>query len=296
LDSNTITGAGTVGVFLDTANGCSSHRTHLRQPTNLSAGGISMLKRSIAVVALIGALAGIALAKEKAKGDKPDKADKAEVKAPSLDELKTIIQPMLEALDLSVGQKRKAKSVMDRDTWKATLKAFDKKRGGEIFRSTHKRVPEIMPTIMMPRMMAYNMQKTMKARMAKKAGPPTPKEIAAIRAATRKRMRAKLAPSIMGNVEELTAERVKELLLDKKVLVRVLAENVSQVALTDKQTEKFGKVLTDAGYPAELIHGPDSILENRLHKMLETLADEALAELKEADRAAEEGKEEKPNT
>ncbi|NQT40968.1 MAG: hypothetical protein HQ581_25980 [Planctomycetes bacterium] len=250
-----------------------------------------MFKRSLARVALIGALvgslAGIALAEEKAKADKPDKTDKAERKAPSVDELKTVIQPMLEALDLTAEQQGKANGVMTAEAWEATLKAFDKKRGREVFRSAHKTVPEVMPTVMMPRMMAYNMQKTMKERMAKKAGPPTPEEIAAIRTATQKRMRAKLAPSIMGNVEELAAQRVKELLLDKKVLVRALAENVSAAALTDELAEKFGKALTDAGYPAELIHGADPILDKRVHKMLEALADEVIAELKEADRAGE---------
>ncbi len=236
-----------------------------------------MFKRSLALVALIGALAGIALAEEKANGDKPDKKDELQRKAPSLDELKTVVQPMLETLDLTAEQKRKAAGVITGDAWKATLEAFGKKRGEEIFRSSHKTVPEVMPTIMMPRMMAYNMQKTMKERMARRAGPPTPKEIAAIRAATQKRMRAKIAPSIMGNVEALAAKRAEELLLDKKVLVRVLAENVSEAALTDKQTEKFDKTLADAGYPAELIHGPDPILEKRIYKMLETLADELLA-------------------
>ena len=92
-------------------------------------------------------------------------------------------------------------------------------------------------------------------------------------------MRARLAPSIMGNVGELTAKRVDELLLDKKVLVRVLAETVSAAALTDEQTEKFNKTLADAGYPAKLIHGPDPILEKRVHEMLETLADEVIAEM-----------------
>jgi hypothetical protein len=254
-----------------------------------------MFRRSLAIVALIGALAGIALAQEKVNGDKPDKTNETQPKAPSLDELRTIIQPMLETLDLSAEQKRKADGVMTDDTWKATLKAFDMKRGEEIKLSAHKTVPEIMPTIMMPRMMAYNMQKTMKERMARKAGPPKPEEIAAIRTATQKRMRAKLAPSIMGNVQELAAKRAEELLLDKKVLLRVLAEKVSEAALTDEQTKRFDKTLTDAGYPAELIHGPDPILKKRVREMLVTLADEVVPELKAADRAAEKEKEEQPN-
>lgn len=254
-----------------------------------------MFQRSFALVVLISTLAGIVLAQERADGDKPNKADKAQPKAPSLDELATIIQPMLATLGLTDEQKQKANAVMTDDAWTATLKAFGKKRGGEIRQSTHKSVPEVMPTIMMPRMMKYNMQKTMKERMAKKAGPPTPEEIAAIRSANQKRMRAKLAPAIMANMEELTAERVDELLLDKKVLVRVLADNVAAAALNEEQSENFDKALTDAGYPAELTHGSDRILEKRIHKMLETLADEAIAEMKEADRNAGKDKKEKPN-
>ena len=253
-----------------------------------------MLKRRLAIFVLIGILAGNAQAEEKPKGDKPDTAGKAESKAPALDELKSIIQPMFEALGPTAEQKRTAQQVMTDDAWKAALKVFERQRGGEILRSTHKTVPALMPTIMMPKMMAYNMQKTMKERMAKKAGPPTPEDIAAIRKATQERMRGKLGPAIMGNVRELGAERVKELLLDKKVLARVLAENVSKATLTEEQTEKFDKALTDAGYPAELISGPDPILEKRVHKMLETLADEVLADLKETDGAAKTEKKEKP--
>ena len=253
-----------------------------------------MLKIRLAILVLIGILAGSAQAEKKPKGDKPDKAGKAESKAPALDELRSIIQPMFEALDPTAEQKRTAQGVMTDDAWKAALKVFERERGGEILRFTHKTVSAVIPTIMMPKMMAYNMQKTMKERMAKKAGPPTPEEIAAIRKATQERVRAKLGPSIMDNVRELAAERVKELLLDKKVLVRVLAENVSKATLTEEQTEKFDKALTDAGYPAELVNGPDPILEQRVHKMLETLADEVLADLKEAGGAAKTGKKEEP--
>jgi len=254
-----------------------------------------MLKRHLAIFASVGILAGIALAETKPKGDEPDSKGKAEPKAPALDELRSIIQPMFEALDPTAEQKRTARGVMTDDAWKAALKAFEKNRSAEVLRSTHKVVPKVMPTIMMPRMMAYNMQKTMKERMAKKAGPPTPEEIAEIRKATQERMRARLAPAIMGNVRELAAERVKELLLDKKVLVRVLAENISEATLTEEQTEKFDKTLTAAGYPAKLIHGPDPVLEKRIRKMLETLADEVVAELKKADGVAKKGKKEKPS-
>jgi len=127
-----------------------------------------MLKRRLAIFVLIGILAGIAQAEKKPKGDGPDKAGKAESKAPTLDELKSIMQPMFEALDPTAEQKLAAQGVMTDDAWIAALKTFEKSRGGEILRSTHETVPEVMPTILMPKMMAYNMQKSMKERMAKK--------------------------------------------------------------------------------------------------------------------------------
>jgi uncharacterized protein YihD (DUF1040 family) len=245
-----------------------------------------MIHRCLIVAAMTGALAGIMLAGEKAKDAKPNKPDKAASKAPkapSLEELRTIVQPMLETLDLAAQQKDRANEVMSKEGWEAALKVFDKKRGGEILSLAHKKVPEIMPAIMMPRMMAYNMEKMMDERMARKAGPPTPKEIEAIRTATRKRMSARLAPAIMGRVEELAARRMEEVRLDKKILVRALAEGISEAALTDKQAAKLDKMLSEAGYPKELIHGPDPVLMKRVNKMLETVADEVIAELKKAD-------------
>jgi len=70
-----------------------------------------MFKKSLALVVLIGALAAIVSAREKADREKPNKTNEAESKAPSLDELRTIVQPMLEPLDLSAEQKRKAEEM-----------------------------------------------------------------------------------------------------------------------------------------------------------------------------------------
>jgi len=255
-----------------------------------------MFKRCFAIAALIGVSAGIVLAAERPSRDKPDKPKAkatAEKKpqAPSLDDLKKIVQPVLGKLVLTADEQHKANGVMRDDTWKDVLETFERRRNREIFAAAHKKIPETMPTIMMPRMMAYNMEKNMKERMAAQTGPPTPKEIEAIRSTTQKRIRAKLAPAIMGGLAELTEERMQELRVDKKILVRALAEEISEIALTDRQKREFDKSLTDAGYPEELVHGPDSILAKRVVKMLEALADEVIADLKKAD-AAKQKKEE----
>jgi len=249
-----------------------------------------MLKRCLIVVALISVASGVVLALERPsydKADKPKTKAKAKEKptAPPLEDLTKIVRPLLKNLTLTAEQQRKANDVMRQDKWKDVLESFERKRNREIFAAAHKKVPETMPTVMMPRMMAYNMEKNMKQRMARQAGPPTPKEIEAIRSSTQKRMRAKLAPAIMGGLGELTEKRMQELLVDKKTLVRALAEEISAAVLTDRQKPEFDKALTDAGYARELVHGPDAVLGKRVVKMLETLADEVVAELKKADAA-----------
>jgi|GEM_PF-2141467 len=241
-----------------------------------------MLKRSLSIVLLLGLFAGFALAEGKVEGDKQ------EPKVPSLNELSEIIRPMIAPLDLSDTQQRKVDGIMTDVAWNATLDAYESRHGSEIYIAAQKQVPEIMPTIMMPRMMAYNMQKTMKERMARRAGPPTPEEIKAIRSAMQQRMRAKLAPNIMTNVRKLADSRIEELMIDQKVLVRVLAEAIAASALSTKQKEDFNGILTKAGYPEELVHGPDPILMQRVRQMLEELADKVVADLKKEDEAAKE--------
>ena len=237
-----------------------------------------MCRRVLVAGLLSVALAGGSFAGEAAK--------EAEPKPPSFAEVEAVVRPMVDGLGLTAEQQAKANGVMNEKTWKTIIAGFDTKRGREIFRSAHAEMRQNMPAVMMPKMMAYNMRKTMQARMAKKAGPPTAEEIAAVRAETQKKMRGRIGPVIMGNLEELTKERMKEVLADKKVLVRVLGEKVSDVALTDEQKPKLDKALTEAGSPAALIHGPDAVLIERMKKMMEKAADEAVAKLKEEDEAA----------
>ena len=216
-----------------------------------------MLKKFLFIVLLVCVFAGYARAENKAE------VEKQVSKAPSLNELVEIIQPMLSSLDLSADQNRKIDGIMTDVAWRATLGEFESRRSGEVFIASQKQVPDLMPTIMMPRMMAYNMQKTMKERMARRAGPPTPEEIKAIRTAAQNRMRARIAPHVMVNVRKLASERSEELMIDKKVHVRVLADEISKSVLSDKQKEDFNEILAKAGYPEELVQGPDPVLKKR---------------------------------
>ncbi len=202
---------------------------------------------------------------------------------PSLAELKAVIQPMVASLELPAKQKSMADGVMSEDAWATILEGFKKKRGGEIFTAAHGKMREIVPTLMMPKMMKHNMGKIMQQRMNKKAGPPSQKDITAIREKSQKVMRGKLAPELMNStdgLQELTGQRMEELLADKKVLVRVLGDKVSEVALLGDQKTKLGKAMADAGYPESLTHGSDPVLDKRMKTMLEAVIDKTIAELK----------------
>ncbi len=247
-----------------------------------------MFNKCAVLITMISISAGITLAGEVRngnKGEQPKVNKKADPKAPSLEELTEIIQPMLANLALTTEQQKKVSGILSDQAWQDARDTFARERNREIFAEAHKKIPQLMPTVMMPRMMAYNMEKNMKARMAKQAGPPTPKEIEAIRSKTQKRMRSKLAPAIMGGLGDLTETRMHELLVDKKVLVRALAETISAGVLTNSQKHDFDKTLTESGYPKELIHGPDRVLAKRVVEKLERLAEEVIAELKKDDAA-----------
>lgn len=236
-----------------------------------------MITRCLVVALLSGILVASGIAGEAAKKEEP--------KPPALAELKAAVAPLLDGLALTADQKAKAEGATSDAAWKTAVEGFDTRRGKEIFRAAHAKMRELMPMVMMPKMMAHTMRKTMKERMAEKAGPPTAHEIAAIRDRSQKLMRKQMAPRIMGGLETLAAARMKELLVDKKVLVRALGDHVATAVLTDEQKPKLDKALADAGYPSTLTHGPDAVLIERMKQMIEKLSDEALAELDKEDAA-----------
>jgi len=208
-----------------------------------------------------------------------EEADAGAQPAPSLEELKHVVEPIFEASNPTEDQQNRAKGLMSGATWSTIVEGFEVKRGGEIFTSTHQKMQELVPTIMMPKMMAYKMKKAMAGREGRRAGPPTAKEIEEIRKNSKKLMRGKLSPELMGNLEELSEQRMKEILADKKVLVRVLGEKLSDVVLSEAQKPGFEKALSAAGYTRDLTHGPDEPLIKRMKTMLEKVTEEQFAAL-----------------
>ena len=121
----------------------------------------------------------------------------------------------------------------------------------------------------------------MKERMSKKLGPPSPEEINAIRAENKKLVRTKMAPLLMGNLEDLAQKRMAEILTDKKVLVRVLGDKISADVLVPEQAKQLDKRLTDAGYPPALVSGGDAVLDSRMEQMVHNTVNTVLGTPKE---------------
>ncbi len=195
---------------------------------------------------------------------------------PSLAVLRAVVQPLLEGLELTEQQQSRAEAVMSEEGWEATVKAFKAKREGEIFRTTHTKMNGLVPTIMKPGMMAANARKTMADRKARRAGPPSARELEARRRNMKAQMRGKLNPQLMSNLRKLAAQRIQEILADEKAMVRVLGEKLSTVVLTAQQQPGFQKALSDAGYPGSLIHGADPVLDGRMEKMVKKVTDKEL--------------------
>ena len=108
----------------------------------------------------------------------------------------------------------------------------------------------------------------------------------ALRKKTQEAMRTRISPTLMANLNKLADERIAELMADKKVLVRTLAEKVSDIVLTEGQQGNFDKLLSAAGYPGELIHGADAVLTDRGKKMAAEVAEAKIEEFKKEDAAA----------
>jgi len=194
-------------------------------------------------------------------------ADEGTAAAPSLDELKAVVRPLLDQQNLTDEQKKKADTVMTEEIWKATLEGFKVRREGEIFRATHTKMNALVPTIMAPKMMAISMKKMRSERKGKRAGPPSKAEIEARQKSTKDMMHSKLNPQLMGNLQGLAAARIEEILADKKAMVRLLGERLSTAVLTAEQRPDFDKALSGAGYTGDLIRGDDAVLDERMRKM-----------------------------
>lgn len=222
---------------------------------------------------LFGILATATTADEKAAGKKtPDL--QAGRKAEEALRLKAVgnINSVVAKLDISSAQSAKVKALTSKTQWKAAVKAFQTSRGDEIYDHAHKIVPQTIPVLMRKFMPTYMRSKIMTSRRKGRRGPPSKAEIAQIQTDARTKIQPVMRKAVMPELDKLKQERVDELLKDEKTMTRVLADRIIKTEVLGKAgTMQFALALDEAGYPASLTSGADTVLNARTKKLLNAI-------------------------
>ena len=229
--------------------------------------------RLLALTLLLGKLATATSADEEAAGKKQTDLQAARAAEEAL-RLKAVsnINSVVSKLDISSAQSAKVKVLTSETQWKAAVKAFRTSRGDEIHTHAHKIVPQAIPALMQKFMPTYMRSKIMASRRKGRRGPPSAAEIAKIQKDARAKIQPVMRKAVMPALDKLRQERVDELLKDEKTMTRVLADRIIKVeALGKNGTKQFALALDEAGYPASLTTGADSVLNARTKKMLNAI-------------------------
>jgi hypothetical protein len=226
--------------------------------------------RILALTLLFGILATATSADEKAAGKKKTGPQDARAAEEAL-RLKSVgnINSVVAKLDISSAQRARVKALTSKTQWKPAIKAFQTNRGDEIHNHAHKIVPQAIPVLMRKFMPTYMRSKIMASREKGRRGPPSAAEIAQIQTDARTKIQPVMRKAVMPALDKLKQERVDELLKDEKTMTRMLADRIIKTEVLGKTgTKQFALALDEAGYPASLTAGADSVLNTRTKKML----------------------------
>jgi hypothetical protein len=246
-------------------NGETDHagRDHMQNP----------MIRILPLILLFGILATTTSAGEKAGGEK--KTDPQAARAAEAALRRTVagnINAVVAKLDISSAQRRKVNALTSEMQWKAAVKAFQTNRGDEIHNHAHEIVPQTIPVLMRKFMPTYMRSKIMASRQKGRRGPPSADEIATIQQDARNKIQPVMRKAVMPELDKLKQERVDELVKDEKTMTRVLADRIIKTEVLGKAgTKQFALALDEAGYPASLTSGADSVLNTRTKKMLNAI-------------------------
>lgn len=229
--------------------------------------------RILALTLLFGMLTTATSADDKATGKKTTDPQAARAAEETL-RLKAVgnIDSVVAQLNISSAQRTKVKAITSEKQWKPAVTAFQTSRGEEIHNHAHKIVPQTIPVLMQKFMPTYMRSKIMASRRKGRRGPPSAAEIAQIQADARTKIQPVMRKAVMPALDKLKQERVDELLKDEKTMTRVLADRIIKTEVLGKAgTKQFALALDEAGYPASLTSGADSVLNARTKKMLNAI-------------------------
>ena len=183
------------------------------------------------------------------------------------------ITALVEPLKLTRSQKARVNALLGEDQWETAVETFRSTRESEIHEHAHNVAKTTIPGIMRKFMPAYMQKKIMAQRRAqKRRGPPSRSEIANIQKDAQSKMRPAMQKIVMPSLEAFTEVRLAELENDKKVLTRIIGDRILKGRiLSDDDSKSFETAMDKAGYPASLTTGEDSVLNDRMKKMIDEI-------------------------
>jgi hypothetical protein len=203
---------------------------------------------------------------EQQKRDEEEKARLEALRQKVVSNISRLVEP----LNLTRSQNVRVNALLGEDQFETAIETFKSTRQSEIHDHAHNVAKITIPGIMRKFMPSYMQKKMMAQRRAqKRRGPPSRDEIASIQKDAQSKMHPAMQKIVMPSLESLSETRLSELVNDEKVLTRMMGDRIFKSRILDEDDSKnFSTALEKAGYPATLTTGEDSLLNDRMNKMV----------------------------
>lgn len=206
---------------------------------------------------------------EQQKRDEEEKARLEALRQKVVSNISMLVEP----LNLTRSQNVRVSALLGEDQFETAIETFKSTREAEIHDHAHNVAKITIPGIMRKFMPSYMQKKIMAQRRAqKRRGPPSRDEIANIQKDAQSKMHPAMQKIVMPGLESLSETRLTELVNDQKVLTRMMGDRILKSRILDEDDSKnFSTALEEAGYPATLTTGADSLLNDRMKKMVDQI-------------------------
>lgn len=206
---------------------------------------------------------------EQQKRDEEEKARLEALRQKVVSNISMLVEP----LNLTRSQNARVNALLGEDQFETAIETFKSTREAEIHDHAHNVAKITIPGMMRKFMPTYMQKKIMAQRRAqKRRGPPSRDEIASIQKDAQSKMHPAMQKIVMPSLEALTETRLGELENDEKVLTRIIGDRILKGRiLSDDDSKSFETAMDKAWYPASLTTGEDSVLNDRMKKMIDEI-------------------------
>ena len=206
---------------------------------------------------------------EQLERDKEEKARREALRQKVVSNISMLVEP----LNLTRSQNSRVNALLVEYQFETAIETFKSTREAEIHDLAHNVTKTTIPGMMRKFMPSYMQKKMMAQRRAqKRRGPPSRDEIASIQKDAQSKMHPAMQKIVMPSLESLSETRLNELVNDEKVLTRMMGDRILKSRILDEgESKNFSTALEKAGYPAKLTTGADSVLNDRMKKMIDEI-------------------------